>query len=40
MATAKTTTPTRESDRLPGESERLPEATYKKYLLVRTDGGR
>ena len=40
MATAKTTMPMRESDRLLGEGERLPEATHKKYLLVRTEGGR
>ena len=40
MATAKTTMPMRESDRLLEEGERLPEATHKKYLLVRTEGGR
>ena len=40
MATAKTTMPMRESDRLPEEGELLPEATHKKYLLVRTEGGR
>ena len=40
MAMVKTTTPMRESDRLPGEGERLPEATHKKYLLVRTEGRR
>ena len=40
MATAKTTMSMRESDRLLEKGERLPEATHKKYLLVRTEGGR
>ena len=39
MATGKTTMPMRESNRLLGEGELLPEATHKKYLLVRTEGG-